>query len=171
LSGGESKDSFWRVVSQCASKLPENKPRYLMGVGYAVDLVVCSALGVDMFDCVYPSRTARFGTALVPTGTIHLKSSEFAKDYTPLDSTCNCMVCMKYTKAYLHTIVGKEQLGAQLLTYHNIAYQMNLMKSLRDSLLHDNFVQFVLEFMKLQYPNNNYPKWTRDALEDAGINL
>jgi tRNA-guanine family transglycosylase len=81
LSGGESKDEFWKVVVQCTAKLPENKPRYLMGVGYAVDLVVCSALGVDMFDCVYPSRTARFGTALIPEGFIHLKAAEFEKDF------------------------------------------------------------------------------------------
>ena len=170
LSGGESKDSFWRIVDQCCQKLPKNKPRYLMGVGYAVDLVVCSALGVDMFDCVYPSRTARFGTALITNGTIHLKSKEFEKDYTPLDINCNCMVCAKYTRAYLHTIVG-DQIGAQLLTYHNIAYQMNLMSSIRKSIMENSFKTFVLNFMKNQFPNNAYPKWTRDALASAGIEL
>jgi queuine/archaeosine tRNA-ribosyltransferase len=71
-----------------------------------VDLVVCSALGVDMFDCVFPSRTARFGSVLVPEGTLHLKSAEFANDFSPIDSRCQCMVCKNYTRAYLHTLAG-----------------------------------------------------------------
>ncbi len=168
LSGGESKDMFWKIVDQCTSKLPDNKPRYLMGVGYAVDLVVCSALGVDMFDCVFPSRTARFGTALVSSGSMHLKSAEFAQDYRPLDADCQCMVCKNYTRAYLHTVVGKEQLGAQMLTYHNIAYQMRLMKSIRAAILDGTFPKFVREFMIQQFPSKIYPKWSVDALEAAG---
>jgi len=171
LSGGESKDMFWRVVNQCAAKLPANKPRYLMGVGYAVDLVVCTALGVDMFDCVFPSRTARFGTALVPTGSIHLKSAEFATDFRPIDADCNCMVCKNYTRAYLHTVAGREQIGAQLLTYHNIAYQMNLMRTMRNSIIDGTFPTFVQNFIRLQYPTSNYPKWVKEALEAAGITL
>jgi tRNA-guanine family transglycosylase len=84
LSGGESKEQFWKIVTYCTDLLPRHKPRYLMGVGFAVDLVVCVALGIDMFDCVYPSRTARFGTALVRNaedGTLNLKSSNFEFDY------------------------------------------------------------------------------------------
>ena len=83
LAGGESKDEFWRVVAHSCRALPVNKPRYLMGVGYPLDLVVCTALGVDMYDCVYPTRTARFGVALVDgvaPGTLRLKGTEFAKD-------------------------------------------------------------------------------------------
>jgi tRNA-guanine transglycosylase len=171
LSGGESKDFFWKIVDLCTNKIPENKPRYLMGVGYAVDLVVCSALGVDMYDCVYPSRTARFGTALLNTdgGLIHLKAAEFAKDYRPIDEECNCMVCQKYTRAYLHTIAGKEELASQLITYHNIAYQMRLMNSLRDSIIDQTFPNFVRQFVKSQYPKNNIPEWIKDSLLVAGI--
>ncbi|KAM9979778.1 hypothetical protein ACTFIZ_006016 [Dictyostelium cf. discoideum] len=169
LSGGESKDMFWRVVHQCTSKLPENKPRYLMGVGYALDLVVCSALGVDMFDCVFPSRTARFGTALVASGSLNLKSSEYAFDFTPIDSECTCMVCKNYTKAYLHIVAGKEAIGGQLLTFHNIHYQMSLMSQIRQSIIDQTFPNFVKSFINKQYPNNDCPQWALDALKEVNI--
>jgi len=186
LSGGESKDDFWKIVDLCTSSakftLPSHKPRYLMGVGYAVDLVVCCALGADMFDCVYPSRTARFGTALVDestgrksgsmlSGTLNLRGNQYQKDYRPIDDSCNCFVCKTYTRAFLHSIAGKETLASQLLTYHNIAYQMRLMKSIRESILSDSFPQFVEHFMKSHFPDRNYPKWTRDAFGSAGIIL
>ena len=92
LSGGENKVDFIRTVHYCCQKLPVNKPRYLMGVGVPVDLVLCSALGVDMFDCVFASRTARFGTALTDYGNIKLKSAEFKFDFTPIDQNCDCEV-------------------------------------------------------------------------------
>ena len=129
------------MVDVCTQHLPENKPRYCMGVGYGHDLVVCSALGVDMFDCVYPSRTARFGNALVWDGTLSLRarfaaaandiallelmvfSSSCATDYRPLDPGCSCAVCRTYSRAYLHTIAGRTDTAAQLITYHNIAFQ------------------------------------------------
>ncbi|EGG13611.1 queuine tRNA-ribosyltransferase [Cavenderia fasciculata] len=171
LSGGESKDAFWRVVLQCAQRLPPNKPRYLMGVGYALDLVVCVALGVDMFDCVFPSRTARFGTALVPTGSLNLKSSEFATDFTPIDSECTCMTCKNYTRAYLHIVAGKESIGGQLLTYHNIAYQMSLMSQLRQSIIDNRFPTYIQEFIDKQYPKGNCPSWALDALKAVNINI
>jgi queuine tRNA-ribosyltransferase len=107
LAGGEEKAAFCRVVSQCTAALPPNKPRYVMGVGYPLDLVVCSALGADMYDCVYPSRTARFGTALVPEGVLRLKTAAMATDYRPIDSECDCLVCKKYTRAYLHAKITK----------------------------------------------------------------
>eukprot|EP01122_Echinamoeba_exundans_P012509 TRINITY_DN5241_c0_g2_i1.p1 TRINITY_DN5241_c0_g2~~TRINITY_DN5241_c0_g2_i1.p1 ORF type:complete len:417 (-),score=53.96 TRINITY_DN5241_c0_g2_i1:3-1217(-) len=171
LSGGESKDDFWRVVSLCTDRLPENKPRYLMGVGFPVDLVVCVALGVDQFDCVYPSRTARFGTALVRTGVLHLKAAQYECDYRPIEEDCGCMVCKNYTRAYLHALARKEQLGGQLLTYHNIAYQMRLMKDLRNAILDGSFPHFVQNFMQLQYPDGKYDGWVVDALASVGIHL
>nr|XP_045618263.1 queuine tRNA-ribosyltransferase catalytic subunit 1-like isoform X2 [Procambarus clarkii]XP_045618264.1 queuine tRNA-ribosyltransferase catalytic subunit 1-like isoform X2 [Procambarus clarkii]XP_045618265.1 queuine tRNA-ribosyltransferase catalytic subunit 1-like isoform X2 [Procambarus clarkii] len=123
LSGGEEKDKFWPVVHLCTDQLPKNKPRYCMGVGFAVDLVVCCALGVDMFDCVFPTRTARFGCALVNNGQINLKSREFVSDFGPIDENCDCTTCKNYTRAYLHTIVTKETVACHLLSLHNIAYQ------------------------------------------------
>ncbi|RWW19504.1 hypothetical protein GW17_00016440 [Ensete ventricosum] len=122
LSGGEDKDSFWRVVAQCTAALPEDKPRYVMGVGYPLDIVVCSALGADMYDCVYPTRTARFGTALIP----ELKNRAMANDERPIDPTCLCMVCRNYTRAYLHCVVTKDPMGSQLVSYHNLSYMMRV---------------------------------------------
>jgi queuine tRNA-ribosyltransferase len=174
LSGGESKDSFWRMVDLCTDHLPANKPRYLMGVGFAVDLVVCVALGVDMFDCVYPSRTARFGTALVrnqPLGTLNLKSAAYQFDYRPIEEDCNCMVCKNYTRAYLHTVAAKEQIGGQLITYHNIAYQMRLMDDLRNSIIDGTLDKFIANFFVQQYPKQNYPTWAEDALKKVNIHL
>ena len=174
LSGGEEKREFWRTVDLCTDLLPTNKPRYCMGVGYAVDLVVCSALGVDMFDCVYPTRTARFGTALVwhePGGVLNLKSKLMAQDFRPIDPYCDCLVCKKYTRAYIHTVATKEAVGSQLLTYHNIAYQMNLMKRIRDSIIDGSFPNFVKSFMNYQFPDQKYPDWAKEALKKAGIYL
>merc|ERR1712048_1558514 len=117
----------WKVVEQCTrpvTGLPVNKPRYLMGVGYSLDLVVCVALGVDMFDCVYPCRTARFGTALVRTGQLRLTGHEFAADFQPIDSTCTCETCRTYTRAVLHTMVTKEPVASSLITIHNITFLM-----------------------------------------------
>ncbi|XP_023205042.1 queuine tRNA-ribosyltransferase catalytic subunit 1 [Xiphophorus maculatus] len=93
LSGGEEKDDFWRMVTLSTDHLPREKPRYLMGVGYAVDLVVCVALGCDMFDCVFPTRTARFGSALVPWGSLQVKQKQYAKDFQPIDPDCQCPTC------------------------------------------------------------------------------
>ena len=92
LSGGEDKEKFWRIVDQCTSRLPEDKPRYLMGVGYPVDLVVCTCLGVDMFDCVFATRTARFGQAMTSQGFLRLKNVEMKDDFRPIDSSCGCYV-------------------------------------------------------------------------------
>jgi tRNA-guanine family transglycosylase len=111
LSGGEAKEQFWRIVDQCTDRLPENKPRYCMGVGYPVDLVVCVAMGVDMFDCVYPTRTARFGTALVTTGTMRLKSDQYRYDFEILDDKVDCMVTNRFSRAYLHQMATKEEVS------------------------------------------------------------
>lgn len=124
FSGGESKDDFWKIVHLCTDLLPKNKPIYLMGVGFAVDLVVCSALGVDMFDCVFPTRTARFGCALLMTGQINLKKKLYAKDMSPIDSDCDCNTCQNYTKAYLHGVVTDLPVACHLLTEHNLAFQL-----------------------------------------------
>ncbi|EXB86661.1 Queuine tRNA-ribosyltransferase [Morus notabilis] len=126
LAGGEDKDSFWRVVAQCTAALPENKPRYVMGVGYPLDIVVCSALGADMYDCVYPTRTARFGTALIPEGVLKLKNKVMAEDTRPIDPTCDCMVCKNYTRAYIHCLVTVDAMGSQLVSYHNLYYMMKV---------------------------------------------
>jgi len=168
LAIGESKDHFWKMVDLCTDYLPEGKPRYLMGVGYSMDLLVCSGLGVDMFDCVFPTRTARFGHALVSEGSLNLKSPDYQFDFSPLDGGCPCMVCKNYTRAYLHTLAGKESLGAVLLSYHNIAYQHHLMKNIRTSIIDGNFPEFAKKYVLTQHPSQ-IPKWVTDALASTGI--
>ncbi|KJE93637.1 queuine tRNA-ribosyltransferase [Capsaspora owczarzaki ATCC 30864] len=171
LSGGEQKDPFWRVVDHCTNLLPENKPRYLMGVGYAVDLVVCSALGVDMFDCVFPTRTARFGTALVFEGSLPLKHRKYANDFAPIEADCTCSTCQNYTRAYLHSIVTREEVSCHLVSIHNIAFQMRLMRGIRQAIELDQFPAFVHRFFAAQFPDRNFPQWAIDALRAVNIDL
>ncbi|GAB4861301.1 hypothetical protein Ancab_036463 [Ancistrocladus abbreviatus] len=171
LSGGESKDSFWRVVAQCTAALPEDKPRYVMGVGYPLDIVVCSALGADMYDCVYPTRTARFGTALVPEGVLKLKNRAMADDTRPIDPTCMCMVCKNYTRAYIHCLVTKDAMGSQLVSYHNLYYMMKLSRDLHSSIVERCFPEFVCEFLQKMFPKGDVPEWVCNAMEVSGIDI
>lgn len=164
LAGGEDKACFWRVVNQCTGRLPQNKPRYLMGVGYPLDLVVCVAMGVDMFDCVWPCRTARFGTAIVPSGLLNLKKNMYAKDELPIQEGCTCYVCQRYTRAYLTTVAGKEEVGCTLLTIHNIHYMMTLMQQIRTAILENRYPQYIIDFLHRHYPKLDYPQWVVDAL-------
>lgn len=173
LSGGEEKSQFWRVVLQCCNGLPKNKPRYLMGVGYPLDIVCCVALGVDQFDCVYPTRTARFGTALVPQGQMRLAHSKYATDSRPIQEDCSCSTCQRYTRAYLHVIAGKEPLGAKLVTIHNIAYMLRLGRDMRAAVLDGSFAQFVRTFIANMFPcddNIRPPDWVTECLE-VGANI
>jgi queuine tRNA-ribosyltransferase len=169
LAGGESKDQFWRVVAHACKRLPRDKPRYLMGVGYPLDLVVCTALGVDMYDCVYPTRTARFGTAFVPEGLIKLKQSTFADDLRPIDATCTCTTCAQYTRASLHFLVKTESIGCQLVTVHNLAYMLRLVRTMRAAIVEGTYAAYVNDFLQLQFPDGSYPQWVRDALADAEV--
>lgn len=171
LSGGEEKDKFWRVVHQCTDLLPTNKPRYCMGVGFAVDLVVCSALGVDMFDCVFPTRTARFGTALVPWGNMHLRHSQFKQDLRPIDDKCPCSTCRTYSRAYLHSIVNRESTACHLLSIHNITYQMTLMNQIREAIIMDKFPDFVKIFLKEMYHDSTIPQWVISALAAVNVEI
>jgi len=180
LSGGEAKHSFWRVVEQCTrpgSGLPANKPRYLMGVGYPLDIVVCVALGVDMFDCVYPCRTARFGTALVRTGQIRLTSSEFANDHRSLEPGYDGPL-KDYTRAMLHTIVTKEPVAASLITQHNLHFMLNLLSEMREAIKGGILKVWVRRFLQDFFPSAGPPpckycppRWVRDALEICEISL
>ncbi|KAL1124076.1 hypothetical protein AAG570_001846 [Ranatra chinensis] len=171
LSGGEEKDKFWKMVDICCKLLPEEKPRYCMGVGFAADLVVCVALGVDMFDCVFPTRTARFGCGLVDTGQINLKSKRYANDFTPIQEDCDCSTCKHYTRAYIHSITSSETVACHLLSVHNISYQMRLMKSMRQSIIDGKFPEFVKNFMTTMFPERDIPKWITDALAAVNIKI
>ncbi|CUG88727.1 queuine tRNA-ribosyltransferase, putative [Bodo saltans] len=171
LSGGEAKDDFWKIVALCAKTLPKNKPRYCMGVGYPVDIVVCIALGVDMFDCVYACRTARFGSALTSVGKLQLSKRNFANDSGALDPDCSCPTCKQFTRAYLHVVATKETIGATLLSVHNIAYLLNLTRKCRKAIEENRFPEMVQNFMLSYHPDKKYPQWVEDALATVNITL
>ena len=173
LAGGESKDQFWRVVNQCCRSLPADKPRYCMGVGYAVDLVVCTALGVDMYDCVYPTRTARFGVALVDSGTVKLKSHECGKDANVIDTNCACQACRHgISRSRIHDwLKANNTMAAQLLTQHNLVYMRRLTKEMRDAIIEDRYPEFCRTFLNKQHPDGNIPEWVRDALGEFNIQV
>jgi len=170
LAGGESKDEFWNVVNYCAERLPENKPRYLMGVGYPLDLVVCSALGIDMFDCVYGTRMGRFNIALLPTGLIRLNNHQYLNDFRALDENCSCPTCKKYTRAFLHNRAGTCQTICSLLTIHNLTYLFELMKGIREAIAEERYPAFVKRFMWTRF-YDEYPEWVVNALRKVGIVL
>ncbi|VDN02562.1 unnamed protein product [Thelazia callipaeda] len=165
LSGGEDKSSFWRTVACCCENLPENIPRYVMGVGWPIDLVICSLLGADMFDCVYPTRTARFGTAIVRHGgLLHLTRNEFKNDFRPIDESCSCISCQNYTRAYIHSIINQETVACHIISLHNLHHQIKLMERLRSAIDSDMVEEFLKEFLSEQFPNANIPHWVREAV-------
>ncbi len=147
LSVGEPKDEMQRVLEHIAPKLPTHKPRYLMGVGTPEDLVHGVQNGVDMFDCVMPTRNARNGHLFTRFGDIRIKNAQYKKDVKPLDETCACYTCQNFSRAYLHHLhrIG-EILGAQLNTFHNLFYYQELMKSMREAISENRFSQFVAQF-------------------------
>lgn len=147
LSVGEPKPDFERILAHIGPKLPKNKPRYLMGVGTPEDLVYGVSKGIDMFDCVMPTRNARNGWLFTRFGDLKIRNATYKTDNRPLDPTCGCYACQHFSRAYLHHLqkVG-EILGAQLNSIHNIHYYLNLMSEIRESLEKDNFPDFVKQF-------------------------
>lgn len=149
-----------------------------MGVGYPEDLVVSIALGADMFDCVWPTRTARFGNAITNTGLLNLRNRQYSADFSPIDPACKCTACrsqeeggLGVTRAYIYHTAAKETVGAHLVTMHNIHYQLDLMRRAREAIIRDSFPAFVREFFTALYPKDNYPSWAEDALKGVGIAL
>ncbi|MBU0581118.1 MAG: tRNA guanosine(34) transglycosylase Tgt, partial [Candidatus Margulisbacteria bacterium] len=138
LSVGEPKDEMYPLIEYSASLLPENKPRYLMGIGEPEDLEFAIKQGVDMFDCVIPTRLARHGAMLTSIGTINIDNARFQKDFTAPDQRCDCYTCQNFTRAYLrHLYMNKELLGAVLMTLHNIRYLINLVHKIRQDILEE----------------------------------
>lgn len=176
LSGGEAKADFCRVVETCTAKLPELKPRYVMGIGYPEDLVVSVALGADMFDCVWPTRTARFGNAITKQGVLNIRNAKFGQDFGPIEEGCGCECCREgglgITRAYIYHNTSKETVAAHLLTIHNVWYQLNLMREVRDSILEDRFPAYVREFFGGLYPSKSeYPEWAVESLKIVNVDL
>jgi queuine tRNA-ribosyltransferase len=136
LSVGEPPEEMWPMAGKVAQVLPPDRPRYLMGVGTPRDLEECVARGVDMFDCVYPSRLGRHYGAVTSQGRVQMIGARFKRDFGPLDPACGCFVCRDYSRAYLHHLAKcREMTASRLLTYHNLWFYTALMKRLRQQIL------------------------------------
>ena len=147
LSVGEPKDERDQVLESTVPLLPEDKPRYLMGVGKPEDIIESVKRGIDMFDCVIPTRNARNGFLFTQHGIIKIRNSKYQKDTNPIDKDCGCYTCQNYSRAYLrHLDKCKEMLGAHLSTIHNLYYYQELMRSIRQAIAGNRFDEFVTEF-------------------------
>ncbi|HAK62196.1 MAG TPA: tRNA guanosine(34) transglycosylase Tgt [Alphaproteobacteria bacterium] len=149
LAVGEGQDNMFRVLDCTTPLLPEDTPRYLMGVGKPSDIVGAVLRGVDMFDCVLPTRSGRTGQAFTSEGVLNLRNACHAEDLRPLDETLNCEASRNYSRAYLHHLVkSKEILGAMLLTWHNLAYYQHLMRKLREVITEGRLREFAADFLR-----------------------
>lgn len=148
LSVGEPKPLMYALLEHTAPQLPENKPRYLMGVGTPDCLVEGVMHGIDMFDCVFPTRVARNGTAMTSRGRLVVKNAEFARDFTPLDTECGCYTCRNFSRAYVrHLLKTEEIFGLRLTTIHNLHFLLDFMKKMRQAIIENRFAAFREEFL------------------------
>ncbi len=151
-SVGEPKPTMYKMVEYSTPYLPENKLRYLMGVGDPIDLIENSIRGIDLFDCVSPTRLARHGHAYTKYGKINIKNSKYKEDFSPVSDSCDCYACKNFTKAYIrHLIVSKETFGARLLSIHNIRFLTSLMEDIREAIKNDSLLELREEFIKNYY--------------------
>ena len=147
LSVGEEKSVMFDVIAELAPRMPTDKPRYLMGVGTPEDLIEAIANGLDMFDCVLPTRNGRTGQAFTSRGKLNIKNARWVRDTRPLDEDCRCLVCRRHTRAYLrHLYLAGEMLASILLTHHNLAFFLDTMRSVRQSIRSGDFPKFRREF-------------------------
>ncbi|MQG32279.1 MAG: tRNA guanosine(34) transglycosylase Tgt [SAR202 cluster bacterium] len=155
LAVGENKEDMYRFTGQVTDVLPEDKPRYLMGVGSPEDLVEGVARGIDMFDCALPTRVARNGSLFTPEGRVDITKARYAEQQGPLDETCDCYTCRDYSAAYLrHLFRAKELLGLRLASIHNLRFVLALMERIRASILEKRFDAFRRDFLDRYQPAN-----------------
>ena len=152
IGGSFSKEDLDEALAWVNKILPESKPRHLLGIGEPIDLFVGIENGVDMFDCVSPTRIARNGTLYTKNGRINIENAKFAKDFSKIEEDCECYTCQNYTKAYLtHLFRAKEMLASTLASIHNLYFIVNLVKNIRQSILDENFDEYKEEFLKSYY--------------------
>ena len=150
LSVGEPKEIMWDIADYTASILPEDKPRYLMGVGTPEDIIDGAMRGIDMFDCIIPTRQARNGSLFASTGKVVIKNSKYTRDENPVDPECDCYTCRNYSRAYLrHLFMAKEILSLRLNTIHNLHFYLNLMKRIRQAIENDSLESLVKEYKEI----------------------
>lgn len=155
VSVGEPKNLRYNILNFTADLLPFDKPRYLMGVGLPQDIIEGVESGIDMFDCVVPTRYGRNGTAFTSEGKLTIRNSPYMQDFKPLDSGCDCYACKNFSRAYLrHLFNAQEILGLRLVSLHNVHFFLRLMRKIREAILQDKFSEFKKEFLK----NYNNPK-------------
>ena len=155
LAVGESKEQMYGIVEQVARQLPEDKPRYLMGVGSPEDLVEGVARGVDMFDCVLPTRVARNGALFTSQGRINIRNRRYSSQSEPLEPECDCYACQHFSAAYLwHLFKAKELLGLRLASIHNLRFISRLMARLREAIVENRFDSFRKDFHQVYRPTN-----------------
>jgi len=148
-SVGEDKDTMYKMVEDGIRYLPEDKARYLMGVGDPIDILEGVSLGVDMFDCVLPTRLARHAHAFTLDGKINLKNAKYKEDFSKIEDNCDCYACRNYTKAYIrHLIIANETFGQRLLSIHNLRFLIKLTENIRKSIKEDNFLEYKNDFIK-----------------------
>jgi queuine tRNA-ribosyltransferase len=148
---GESKEDMYKAIDYSIPYIPEDKPRYLMGVGEPIDILEGIERGIDMFDCVLPTRLARHGNAFTKHGKINLKNAKYKEDFTPIDEYCDCYTCKNYTKSYVkHLINCEESLGGTLLSIHNIRFIIKLTEEIREAIKENKFKEYKENFI------NNY---------------
>ncbi len=154
LSVGEPKALMYEVLDYTVPLLPANKPRYLMGVGSPDALIEGAIRGVDMFDCVLPTRIARNGTTMTSQGRLVVRNAKFAEDFGPLDPDCGCYTCRNYSRAYIrHLIKADETFGIRLTTYHNLHFLLQLMRNVRQAIMEDRLLDFREEFFSTIRPS------------------
>ncbi len=155
LSVGEPKEDMYRILKHLAHKMPADSPRYLMGVGTPENLVTAVHHGIDMFDCVLPTRNARNGWMYTSTGVVKIRNAKYEKDTRPIDENCKCSTCANFSRAYIkHLLKSNEMLGARLATIHNLHFFLNLMQQMRDAIEANSFSDFKGEFFELRGEND-----------------
>lgn len=159
LSVGEPKPVMYDMVEHTEQFMPKDKPRYLMGVGSPDALIECSIRGMDMFDCVLPTRIARNGTCMTSNGRLVVKNAKYADDLRPLDEQCDCYTCQHYTRAYIrHLVKAEETFGIRLTTIHNLHFLLKLMEDIRQAIREDRLLDFKDEFFEQYGLNVENPK-------------
>ncbi|MGL4534013.1 MAG: tRNA guanosine(34) transglycosylase Tgt [Fusobacteriaceae bacterium] len=161
LAVGEPREDMYRILDYIVEKCPENKPRYLMGVGEPVDMLEAIESGIDMMDCVQPSRIGRHGTVFTKYGRLVIKNASYAEDDRPLDEGCQCYACRNYTRGYIrHLFKADEILGARLATYHNLYFLLNMMKNARQAIIEKRFQEFKENFLE-DYRSTKTSSWIK----------
>ena len=148
-SVGEDKPTMYKMIDYAIKYLPEDKPRYLMGVGDPIDILEAVERGVDMMDCVLPTRIARHGNAFTKDGKLNIRNAKYKEDFTPLEEDCDCYACKNFTKAYIrHLVIVDETLGGRLLSIHNIRFLIKLTEDIRKAIEEDRFLSFKEQFIE-----------------------